>query len=415
MIFRPNPSLGVPIYLQLMEQVKHAIETGALRPGEQLPGIRPLAEELVINPNTVAKAYRELEHEGVIELRHGAGAFVSAGGQERRSRPTACGRRSPSWPPPSSGCATRADRRRDPALVRSRARRADRRQEDGVSESLAIETVDLRKRFDATDALRGLNLRVPQGSIFGFLGRNGAGKTTTIKLLLGMARPTAGQARVLGLPADDAAASVTIRTRTGFVGENKELYDYMTVEEIIRFTAAFYPGWRRDLEKRYLRAFELPRTRRRTRSRSACAASSRCCWRCVAARSCSCSTSRRRVSIRRRAKRCCRRSSRTSTEELTVFFSSHHIADVDQIADHIAIIDAGRTIVTGALDDLRGQYRRVQLVFNGEAPDITFHAPGVVRVRPQGRVLTALSNAGGDAAHRRGACDSDRSRPTSCR
>ena len=71
------PSSGVPIYLQLMEQVKHAIETGALKPGEQLPSIRPLAEELVMNPNTVAKAYRELEHEGVIELRQGAGAFVS--------------------------------------------------------------------------------------------------------------------------------------------------------------------------------------------------------------------------------------------------------------------------------------------------------------------------------------------------
>lgn len=84
-LFRPNPSLGVPIYLQLMEQVKHAIETGALRPGEQLPGIRPLAEELVINPNTVAKAYRELEHEGVIELRHGAGAFVSAAAPVRKA------------------------------------------------------------------------------------------------------------------------------------------------------------------------------------------------------------------------------------------------------------------------------------------------------------------------------------------
>jgi GntR family transcriptional regulator len=84
MLFRPNPSSGVPIYLQLMEQVKHAIETGALRPGEQLPGIRPLAEELVINPNTVAKAYRELEHEGVIELRHGAGAFVSANVQAKK-------------------------------------------------------------------------------------------------------------------------------------------------------------------------------------------------------------------------------------------------------------------------------------------------------------------------------------------
>ena len=84
MLFRPNPSSGVPIYLQLMEQVKHSIETGALRPDEQLPGIRPLAEELVINPNTVAKAYRELEHEGVIELRHGAGAFVSANARAKK-------------------------------------------------------------------------------------------------------------------------------------------------------------------------------------------------------------------------------------------------------------------------------------------------------------------------------------------
>ena len=85
MLFRPNPSSGVPIYLQLMEQVKHNIETGALRPGEQLPGIRPLAEELVINPNTVAKAYRELEHEGVIEIRHGAGAFVSAATRAKKA------------------------------------------------------------------------------------------------------------------------------------------------------------------------------------------------------------------------------------------------------------------------------------------------------------------------------------------
>lgn len=83
-LLRPNPSSGVPIYLQLMEQVKHAVETGALRPGEQLPGIRPLAEELVVNPNTVARAYRELEHEGVIELRQGAGAFVAE--QARGSR-----------------------------------------------------------------------------------------------------------------------------------------------------------------------------------------------------------------------------------------------------------------------------------------------------------------------------------------
>jgi GntR family transcriptional regulator len=76
LIFRLNASSGVPLYLQLMEQVKHAVETGALREGDQLPTIRKLAEELVMNPNTVVRAYRELEHEGVLELRHGSGAFI---------------------------------------------------------------------------------------------------------------------------------------------------------------------------------------------------------------------------------------------------------------------------------------------------------------------------------------------------
>ena len=84
MFCKPNPGSGVPIYLQVMEQVKHAVATGALRPGEQLPGIRRAAEDLVMNPNTVAKAYRELEHEGVIELRHGAGAFIADRKQARQ-------------------------------------------------------------------------------------------------------------------------------------------------------------------------------------------------------------------------------------------------------------------------------------------------------------------------------------------
>jgi GntR family transcriptional regulator len=87
-IFRINQSAGIPLYLQLMEQVKHAVETGALREGDQLPAIRKVAEELVMNPNTVVRAYRELEHEGVLELKHGSGAFIkeSAGGRARLIR-----------------------------------------------------------------------------------------------------------------------------------------------------------------------------------------------------------------------------------------------------------------------------------------------------------------------------------------
>jgi len=81
--FRLNPSSGVPLYLQLMEQVKHAVATGAFRPGDQLPTIRKLAEDLVMNSNTVVRAYRELEHEGIVELRHGLGAFISESVEER--------------------------------------------------------------------------------------------------------------------------------------------------------------------------------------------------------------------------------------------------------------------------------------------------------------------------------------------
>src|ERR1700721_2007351 len=77
-LFHLSPSSGVPLYLQLIEQVRHAVETGSLHTGDQLPTIRGLAQELVINPNTVVRAYRELERDGVVELRHGSGVFISA-------------------------------------------------------------------------------------------------------------------------------------------------------------------------------------------------------------------------------------------------------------------------------------------------------------------------------------------------
>ena len=72
------------MYLQLMQQIRHAIESGALRDGDQLPGIRTLAEELVVSPGTVVKAYSELEHDGLLVLHHGAGAFVSTTRRARR-------------------------------------------------------------------------------------------------------------------------------------------------------------------------------------------------------------------------------------------------------------------------------------------------------------------------------------------
>jgi GntR family transcriptional regulator len=83
MFFKLTPTSGQPLYLQLVQQIRHAVESGALRDGDQLPGIRTLAQELVVSPNTIAKAYSELEHEGLLELRQGSGAFISVNHRAR--------------------------------------------------------------------------------------------------------------------------------------------------------------------------------------------------------------------------------------------------------------------------------------------------------------------------------------------
>ena len=74
--FSLNSSSGTPLYLQLVAQIKHLIETGAFRAGEQLPSVRRMAEDTLINPNTVVRAYRDLEAEGILVLKHGSGVFV---------------------------------------------------------------------------------------------------------------------------------------------------------------------------------------------------------------------------------------------------------------------------------------------------------------------------------------------------
>lgn len=261
-----------------------------------------------------------------------------------------------------------------------------------------IETSNLRKSYDGVDALRGLDMRVPTGSICGFLGRNGAGKTTTIKLLLGMARPTGGDAQVFGLRADAQSSSVAIRQRTGFVSEDKDLYGYMSVAEMVRFTAAFYPRWRRDLEEHYARAFELPLDRRvRTLSRgmrtklALLVALSRGAELLILDEPTSGLDPAAIEEVLQALVK------HVAGEQMTVFFSSHQIAEVEQIADHVVIIDRGRAVIEGALDDLCERYRRVQIVFDRDAPDYAFRSPGVARATRKGRVLTVLSSAGSDS------------------
>jgi ABC-2 type transport system ATP-binding protein len=266
-----------------------------------------------------------------------------------------------------------------------------------VADTCVIETADLRKSYGHVEALRGLNLKVPVGSIYWFLGRNGAGKTTTIKVLLGMARPTGGQAHVFGLPADADAAGVQIRRRTGFVGEDKDLYNYMTVEQIVRFTAGFYPRWRSDLERHYLHTFDLTLDQKvKTLSRGTRTKLALLLALCRGAELLVLDEPTAGLDPALTEEVLQALVTHVAGEEMTVFFSSHQIAEVEQIADRVAIIDRGRAIVMGALDDLRENYRRIQLIFDREAPEPAFRAPGIQRVRRDGRVLTVLSSLGSD-------------------
>jgi len=264
-----------------------------------------------------------------------------------------------------------------------------------MTEPPIIETAELRKNYGSTEALRGLNLQVPAGSIYGFLGRNGAGKTTTLKILLGMTRPTSGHARVFGLDAGAPEASVAIRRRTGFVSEDKDLVDSMTVEEIVRFTAAFYPRWRSDLAQRYLRKFDLPpgkKVKNLSRGMRTKVALLLALSRCADLLVLDEPTSGLDPAIVEEVLQAI--VAHVAGEEMTVFFSSHQIAEVDQIADRVTIIDGGRVVVDGAIEDLRENYRRIHLVFDGEAPKPAFRAPGIVRTYRKGRELTVLLSMG---------------------
>jgi ABC-2 type transport system ATP-binding protein len=261
-----------------------------------------------------------------------------------------------------------------------------------------IETQGLQKAFKGNHALAGLDLNVPAGSIFGFLGRNGAGKTTTIKLLMGFLKPDGGDARVFGLSATDAAASVDIRRRVGFVAEEKDLYPYMTVGQIIRFTRSFFPKWRDDLGERYLRLFDLPVSRKisdlskgmRSKLMLLLAISHGAELLIldeptegldpVAVED----MLRELVAI-------------SGAEGTTIFFSSHQLPEVEQIADHVCIIDRGAAIVAGSLDDLKAQYQRVRIVLSEELRAPVDWVDGAEHVRQEGRTVEILARRNVDA------------------
>ena len=123
-----------------------------------------------------------------------------------------------------------------------------------------MHTEGLNKRFGKTVAVQSIGLSVPEGSIYALVGANGAGKTTLIKLLMNILRPDSGSAHVLGIASRDLAGAAF--NRIGYVSENQELPDGMTVGGMLSYFQSFYPNWDRALEQQLVRQFDLPLKRK---------------------------------------------------------------------------------------------------------------------------------------------------------
>jgi len=270
-----------------------------------------------------------------------------------------------------------------------------------VAETTAIDIRDLRKTYGAVEALRGLDLQVPAGSICGFLGRNGAGKTTTIKVLLGMSHATSGSCFVLGHDASDAAASVEIRRRIGFAAEEKDLYPFMTAGEMVDFTSRFFPRWRKDLQERYLRKFGLPADRRvKALSRGMRTRLALLLAICRGAELLILDEPTSGLDPAAAEEVLQILVSHSAGEGTTIFFSSHQIAEVEQVADRVAIVDKGRTVLAGSLDDIGQSYRRIQAAYAAEPP-ASVEAPGIVSIVRKGRGMTILASGNSETIAQR--------------
>ncbi|HMD98890.1 MAG TPA: ABC transporter ATP-binding protein [Terriglobia bacterium] len=260
-----------------------------------------------------------------------------------------------------------------------------------------ILTRDLTKLYGGLAAVQGLNLSVGPNCITAFLGQNGAGKSTTIKMLLGMIRPTAGEGTVLGRRISDAEANREARRRVAYVAENKPLYGYMTVEETIRFASSFYPDWRTDAAQKLVCDYKLPPDRKvkalskgmRTKLALLLAFARRPELLILDEPS----EGLDPVGIEHLLQTLVAQ----AAEGATVFFSSHQIADVERVADHVCILDQGCLVVDASLDQLRQFYRRVDLAFSFPVPERQFRMAGVQRIEARGNQMSVFASSNAEA------------------
>ena len=231
----------------------------------------------------------------------------------------------------------------------------------------AIRTDRLTKYYDGRRVVDSLNLSVPQGTVYGLLGRNGAGKSTTLKMLAGMVRPDHGSAKLLG--EDVQTLSPVTRARIAYLAEGHPLYTWMTVGQAVDFTTAFYPNADRSLVERILEHFDLsPKARigrlskgQRAQVSLALAIAPDPELLILDDPTLGLDTNVRRDFLESMIQIIQRRGR-------TILFSSHVLGDVERVADRVGIMVDGVLRVDCSADHFKRSVRKIVVEFDREPP-----------------------------------------------
>jgi ABC-2 type transport system ATP-binding protein len=234
----------------------------------------------------------------------------------------------------------------------------------------AVETHGLTRTFGKLDAVRGLNLQVPQGSIFALLGPHGAGKTTTIKMLMNLIQSSSGDATVLGI--DSRRLGVEQWQRIGYVSENQDLPEWMTPAELLAYYRPFYPGWDDGLCRTLQEALglgtagPLKSLSRGTRMKAALLASLAFTPELVVLDE---PFSGLDPLVRDELVRALLEM--PGQRPWTVLVSSHDVDEVERLADWIGFMNNGRLTLAEPIESLLNRYSLIEVVTERDtAPDL---------------------------------------------
>lgn len=254
-----------------------------------------------------------------------------------------------------------------------------------MNDQPVIRTQGLTRYFGARPAVYELNLEVTRGGVFAFLGRNGSGKTTTIRMLLGLLQPTRGEGTILGY--DIRALPPEARARIGYLTEDHQLYNWMTVRQCGGFQKQFYPRWNDKVFGGIIGHFSLkPAARVKELSRGERAGL--CLALTLAPEPELLVLDDPALGLDPVARRSLLESMiyLTRRADRTIFFSSHQLADVERVADSIAILDHSVLRACCPLEAFRNSVRQVRLRFPGAPPPLP-KVPGLLQaLRSEGEL-----------------------------